>query len=38
MIDSTIIDALYGWNSPHSNFDPLMGLTNAFGDLLAGTS
>ena len=33
-IDSTIIDALYGWNSPHSNFDPLMGLNNAFGDLL----
>jgi hypothetical protein len=33
-IDSTILDALYGWNSPHSNFDPLMGLNNAFGDLL----
>jgi hypothetical protein len=33
-IDSTIIDALYGWQSPHSNFDPLMGLNNAFGDLL----
>lgn len=33
-IDSTILNALYGWNSPHSNFDPLMGLNNAFGDLL----
>jgi len=33
-IDSTILDALYGWNSPHSNFDPLMGLNNTFGDLL----
>ena len=33
-IDSTILDALYGWNSPHSNFNPLMGLNNAFGDLL----
>lgn len=33
-IDSTILDALYGWNSPHSNFDPLMGLNNAFGDML----
>ncbi len=37
-IDSTILDALYGWgfgaNRPHSNFDPLMGLNNAFGDML----
>jgi hypothetical protein len=37
-IDSTILDALYGWgfgwNRPHSNFDPVMGLNNAFGDLL----
>ena len=33
-IDSTILNALYGWHSPHSNFNPLMGLTNAFGDLL----
>lgn len=33
-IDSTILDALYGWNSPHSNFNPLMGLNNAFGDML----
>lgn len=37
-IDSTILDALYGagwgWNRPHMNFDPMMGLNNAFGDLL----
>jgi hypothetical protein len=33
-IDSTILDALYGWESPHSNFSPLMGLNNAFGDML----
>ena len=37
-IDSTILDALYGWgfgwNRPHSNFDPLMGLNNTFGDML----
>ncbi|PUE90496.1 conjugal transfer protein TraG N-terminal domain-containing protein, partial [Xanthomonas hortorum] len=37
-IDSTILDALYGWgfgyNRPHANFDPLAGLNNAFGDLL----
>jgi hypothetical protein len=33
-IDSTILDALYGWHSPHSNFNPLLGLNNAFGDLL----
>ncbi|VFR23929.1 putative membrane protein [plant metagenome] len=37
-LDSTILDALYGWgwgwNRPHSNFDPTMGLNNAFGDLL----
>ncbi|MCL2591370.1 MAG: conjugal transfer protein TraG N-terminal domain-containing protein [Betaproteobacteria bacterium] len=31
-IDSTILDALYGWDSPHSNFNPLMGLNNTFGD------
>src|SRR3546814_14841428 len=34
-IDSTILDALYGWgfgwNRPHTNFDPLVGLNNAFG-------
>lgn len=33
-IDSTILDALYGWNSPHANFNPLMGINNTFGDLL----
>lgn len=33
-IDSTILDALYGWDSPHSNFNPLMGLNNTFGDML----
>jgi hypothetical protein len=36
--DSTILDALYGWgfgaDRPHANFDPLMGLNNAFGDML----
>lgn len=37
-LDSTILDALYGWgwgwNRPHANFDPVMGLNNAFGDML----
>lgn len=37
-IDSTILDALYGvgwgWNRPVTNFDPLMGLNNAFGDMI----
>lgn len=37
-IDSTILEALYGWgwgwNRPHSIFDPLVGLSNAFGDML----
>ncbi|MGP3790546.1 conjugal transfer protein TraG N-terminal domain-containing protein [Pseudomonas sp. B392_1p] len=37
-IDSTILDALYGWgwgwNRPHMNFDPLIGLNNTFGDML----
>ncbi|KHN52897.1 membrane protein [Dickeya fangzhongdai] len=37
-IDSTILDALYGWgwgwNRPHSNFDPFMGLNNTTGDML----
>lgn len=37
-IDSTILDALYGWgwgyNRPHANFDILMGLNNTFGDML----
>lgn len=37
-IDSTVLDALYGQGlgagSPHSNFNPLMGLNNSFGDML----
>ncbi|MFJ5483629.1 conjugal transfer protein TraG N-terminal domain-containing protein [Pectobacterium actinidiae] len=37
-VDSTILDALYGWgwgwNRPHTNLDPVMGLNNAFGDML----
>lgn len=37
-IDSTILDALYGWgfgwNRPHMNFDPLIGLNNTFGDMM----
>jgi len=33
-IDSTMLNALYGWNAPHSNFNPLMGLNNAFADML----
>ena len=33
-IDSTILDALYGSGSPHSNFNVLFGLNNSFGDML----
>lgn len=37
-VDSTILDALYGWgfgaDRPHTNINPLLGLDNAFGDLL----
>jgi hypothetical protein len=37
-LDSTILDALYGGgfgaDRPHANFDPLIGLNNAFGDML----
>lgn len=33
-IDSTIMNALYGWDSPHSNFNALLGLNNTFGDML----
>jgi hypothetical protein len=37
-LDSTILDALYGVgfgaDRPHANFDPLIGLNNAFGDML----
>src|SRR3546814_15500454 len=35
---SDLLDALYGWgfgaDRPHTNFDPLIGLNNAFGDML----
>lgn len=33
-IDSTILDALYSWDSPHSNYNPFLGLDNTFGDML----
>lgn len=33
-LDGTILDALYGWNSPHSNFNVLLGANNSFGDML----
>jgi len=33
-IDSTILNALYGWDSPHSNMNPLMGMNNTMGDTL----
>lgn len=33
-IDSTILNALYSWNSPHSNWNPFLGIDNAMGDLL----
>jgi len=33
-IDSTILDALYGSGSPHSNLNLLMGINNGFGDML----
>jgi len=33
-IDTTILDALYGANSPHSNLNPLMGLYNMQADML----
>jgi len=33
-IDSTILDALYGSNSPHSTWSPLIGINNEFQDLL----
>ncbi|GAJ29298.1 conjugal transfer protein TraG N-terminal domain-containing protein [Acidomonas methanolica] len=37
-VDSTILDALYGTGlstgTTHVNFDPLIGLNNAFGDML----
>ena len=33
-IDSTILDALYSWDSPHSNWNPFLGIDNAMGDML----
>ncbi|WP_075257969.1 conjugal transfer protein TraG N-terminal domain-containing protein [Herbaspirillum camelliae] len=37
-LDSTMLDALYGWGfgagRPQANFDPLIGLNNTFGDML----
>ena len=33
-VDSTIMDALYGWDSPHSNFNALLGLNNTFQDMI----
>lgn len=33
-VDSTILDALYGANSPHSTFNPAMGLNNTTSDML----
>lgn len=33
-IDSTIMDALFGWNSPHGSFSAFLGLNNPFGDML----
>lgn len=33
-IDSTMLNALYGWTSPHSNLNPLLGLNNTFGDMI----
>lgn len=33
-IDSTVLDTLYSWNSPHSNWNPLLGLGNTFSDLV----
>lgn len=33
-IDSTILDALYSWDSPHSNWNLFLGGDNAMGDML----
>lgn len=33
-IDSTILNSLYSWNSPHSNWSPFIGLNNTFSDLI----
>lgn len=32
-LDSTVLNALYGLDSPHMNFNPVLGLNNAYGDL-----
>ncbi|AMS16467.1 hypothetical protein A3218_19885 [Pseudomonas chlororaphis] len=34
MVDSTILDALYGSGSPHLSFDPVMGLNTATQDAI----
>jgi hypothetical protein len=33
-VDSTIMDALYGWDAPHANFNALLGLNNTFQDMI----
>lgn len=33
-VDSTVLDALYGANAPHQNFNPVMGLNNTESDML----
>lgn len=33
-IDTTILDALYGANAPHSSLNPLMGMNNTQADML----
>lgn len=33
-LDSTILDALYGWDSPHMNANVFIGLNNSFMDML----
>lgn len=33
-IDNTILDALYSWDSPHSNWNPFLGIDNAMGNML----
>jgi TraG-like protein, N-terminal region len=33
-LDSTILHALYAWDSPHSNFDPAIGLSNTFQNMV----
>ncbi|MGY2237096.1 conjugal transfer protein TraG N-terminal domain-containing protein [Pseudomonas gingeri] len=33
-LDTTILDALYGWDSPHSNLNLLLGMNNTQADML----